>query len=44
MLIGILSDTHGLLRQEVIDGLEGVDHMGCANIQSSIREQGRICG
>ena len=27
MLIGILSDTHGLLRQEVIDGLEGVDHI-----------------
>ena len=26
MLIGILSDTHGLLRQEVIDGLERVDH------------------
>ena len=25
MLIGILSDTHGLLRQEVIDGLKGVD-------------------
>ena len=27
MLIGILSDTHGLLRQEVIDGFKGVDHM-----------------
>lgn len=27
MLIGILSDTHGLLRQEVIDGFEGVDHI-----------------
>ena len=27
MLIGILSDTHGLLRQEVIDGLKGVDHI-----------------
>ena len=27
MLIGILSDTHGLLRQEVIDGLERVDHI-----------------
>ncbi len=28
MLIGILSDTHGLLRQEVIDGFEGVDVAG----------------
>ena len=27
MLIGIISDTHGLLRQEVIDGLKGVDHI-----------------
>ena len=27
MLIGILSDTHGLLRREVIDGFEGVDHI-----------------
>lgn len=27
MLIGILSDTHGLLRQEVIDGLKSVDHI-----------------
>lgn len=27
MLIGILSDTHGLLRQEVIAGLKGVDHI-----------------
>ena len=27
MLIGILSDTHGLLRQEVIDGLKGVEHI-----------------
>ena len=27
MLIGILSDTHGLLRQEVIDGFKGVDHI-----------------
>ncbi len=27
MLIGILSDTHGLLRQEVIDHLKGVDHI-----------------
>ncbi|MBO4457396.1 MAG: metallophosphoesterase family protein [Butyrivibrio sp.] len=27
MLIGILSDTHGLLRQEVIDGFNGVDHI-----------------
>ena len=25
MRIGILSDTHGQLRQEVIDGLKGVD-------------------
>ncbi|WP_051204815.1 metallophosphoesterase family protein [Butyrivibrio sp. VCD2006] len=27
MLIGILSDTHGLLRQEVIDGFHNVDHI-----------------
>ncbi|MBE5845098.1 MAG: metallophosphoesterase family protein [Butyrivibrio sp.] len=27
MLIGILSDTHGLLRQEVIEGLKDVDHI-----------------
>ena len=27
MLVGILSDTHGLLRQEVIDGFKGVDHI-----------------
>ncbi len=27
MLIGILSDTHGLLRKEVIDGFRGVDHI-----------------
>ena len=27
MLIGILSDTHGLLRQEVIDAFKGVDHI-----------------
>ena len=25
MLIGIVSDTHGLLRQEVKDGYKGVD-------------------
>lgn len=25
--IGILSDTHGLLRQEVIDAFKGVDHI-----------------
>ena len=27
MRIGIVSDTHGLLRQEVIEGLRGVDHI-----------------
>jgi len=27
MLIGILSDTHGLLRSEVVEGLQGVDHI-----------------
>lgn len=27
MRIGILSDTHGLLRKEVIEGLQGVDHI-----------------
>ena len=27
MLIGILSDTHGLLRQEVVDAFKGVDHI-----------------
>ncbi len=27
MIIGILSDTHGLLRQEVIDAFKGVDHI-----------------
>ena len=39
MLIGILSDTHGLLRQEVIDGLKGVDmiiHAGDIDNQSVI--------
>ena len=27
MRIGIVSDTHGLLRKEVIEGLQGVDHI-----------------
>ncbi len=27
MIIGILSDTHGLLRQEVIETFIGVDHI-----------------
>ncbi len=27
MIIGVLSDTHGLLRPEVIDGLKDVDHI-----------------
>jgi len=27
MLIGIVSDTHGLLRREVIDGLKDADHI-----------------
>ena len=27
MKIGILSDTHGLLREEVKEGLVGVDHI-----------------
>ncbi len=27
MRIGIVSDTHGLLRREVIEGLKGVDHI-----------------
>lgn len=27
MKIGIISDTHGLLRPQVFDALEGVDHM-----------------
>ena len=37
MLIGIISDTHGLLRQEVKDGLKGVDmiiHDGDIDCQS----------
>ena len=37
MLIGIISDTHGLLRQEVKDGLKGVDmiiHSGDIDCQS----------
>ena len=37
MLIGIISDTHGLLRQEVKDGLKGVDmiiHGGDIDCQS----------
>ena len=39
MRIGILSDTHGLLRQEVIDGLKGVDmiiHAGDIDSQSVV--------
>jgi putative phosphoesterase len=39
MLIGILSDTHGLLRQEVIDRLNGVDmiiHAGDIDDQSVV--------
>ena len=27
MLIGVISDTHGLLRQEAIDALQGVEHI-----------------
>ena len=27
MRIGIVSDTHGFLRREVIEGLQGVDHI-----------------
>ena len=27
MKIGIMSDTHGLLREEVKEGLAGVDHI-----------------
>lgn len=37
MRIGILSDTHGLLRREVIDGLKDVDmiiHAGDIDNQS----------
>ena len=37
MLIGIISDTHGILRQEVKDGLKGVDmivHGGDIDCQS----------
>ena len=37
MLIGIISDTHGMLRQEVKDGLKGVDmivHGGDIDCQS----------
>ena len=39
MRIGILSDTHGLLRQEVIDGLKGMDmiiHAGDIDNQSVV--------
>ncbi len=39
MLIGILSDTHGVLRQEVTDGLKGVDmiiHAGDIDNQSVV--------
>ncbi len=39
MLIGIISDTHGLLRQEVKDGLKGVDmiiHAGDIDNQAVI--------
>ena len=39
MRVGILSDTHGLLRQEVIDGLKGVDmiiHAGDIDDQSVV--------
>ena len=37
MLVGIVSDTHGMLRQEVKDGLKGVDmiiHAGDIDCQS----------
>ena len=36
MLIGILSDTHGQLRQEVIDGFKGVDHIITEELAESI--------
>ena len=45
MLIGIISDTHGLLRQEVKDGLKGVDmiiHVGDIDCQSVLDQLSEI--
>ena len=45
MKIGILSDTHGLLRPEVIAGLRGVDHIihaGDIDHEAVIRELEKI--
>ncbi len=45
MLIGIISDTHGLLRQEVKDGLKGVDmiiHAGDIDCQSVLDQLSEI--
>ncbi|MCH5286184.1 MAG: metallophosphoesterase family protein [Christensenellaceae bacterium] len=45
MKIGILSDTHGLLRPEVLDSLEGCDailHGGDINRQSILDRLGQI--
>lgn len=45
MRIGVLSDTHGLLRQEVVDHLAGVDaifHSGDVNNQGILITLGRI--
>jgi putative phosphoesterase len=45
MKIGILSDTHGLLRSEVIAGLQGVDHIihaGDIDHEGVIRELEKI--
>jgi len=44
MLIGVISDTHGLLRQEALDSLQGVEHIlhagdvGNADILDRLRE------
>jgi putative phosphoesterase len=43
MKIGIISDTHGLLRPEAVERLAGVDHIihagdiGCADVISDLR-------
>ena len=45
MKVGILSDTHGLLRSEVIAGLQGVDHIihaGDIDHEAVIRELEKI--
>lgn len=45
MRIGILSDTHGLLRSEVVDGFKGVDHIihaGDIDRKSVLDELGKI--